>query len=766
MSHPFEKYFFVFLHQKVKYYIIFILLLLVGLQSFGQNNPCTQYSSYHIVVLGSSTAAGAGASTADSAWVNRYRTYLQSINPGNEVTNLAVGGFTSYRLMPDDYTPPASRPDPDTSHNIDAALELNPDAIIINLPSNDIASGFSLNEQLHNLDTILEIATTAGVPVWITTTQPRNMSVANMQLQEDMKDSMYIHYSPHVIDFWTTAAMPDNSMNPIYDSGDGVHQNDSGHALMCERVIENYIPDSLYSSPTIPEYGIFGLSASQQSVCGDSAAQIELQAVNFGINDFATVQVVLEIQNINTAQIVNDTLLIYNGVNTCQSDTQYYSFSTYEFGNYKISGNVFHSSDTVLTNNSDTIEINSIGHPEAITITDDTLCEGGFATLDCIAEMNDHEYWYNAPAGGLPIDSGFVFHTLVLSGTTSYYPQIIRGHLFFADSLLTQENSNVNWNGCMFNLVAHEDIIIDSLGIKINSTGYQGIQMHIRQGAYEGYENDPFAWSLYKEDTVFVNNSSDFKAIDAGSLNMNTGDTIGVYLQMMNSSATLSYYNSGSGQTKSNSELSIITGSGISHNFGSVFSPRNWCGQMYYHYGYRPQGDCVSERYEAIAHVNELDFSIGNDTIIDILDEIDLFGPGGMNSYLWSDNSTSQNIHLRADSLGEGIHFIWLSVSDSLSCVFKDSLILGVADLAGLEEMNSELYVYPNPFSKEIHLKSDLNISSATLISVEGKETVLSMKHERGETVLMTNEDLSPGIYVLQLNSKDKNTKILRIIKE
>lgn len=748
-------------------YSIFIFLLFFGIfQSFGQNNPCTQYCTYHIVVLGSSTAAGAGASTADSAWVNRYRAYLQSINPGNEVTNLAVGGFTSYRLMPDDYTPPAGRPAPDTSHNIDAALELNPDAIIINLPSNDVASGFSLNEQLYNLDTILEIATTAGVPVWITTTQPRNMSVSNMQLQEDMKDSIYVHYSPHVIDFWTTAAMPDNSMNPIYDSGDGVHQNDAGHALMCERVIENYIPDSLYSTLVIPEYGIFGLSAAQQSVCGDSTAQIELQAVNFGINDLATVQIILEIQNINTTQILNDTLFIYNGVNTCQSDTQYYSFSTYESGTYKISGYVFHSSDTVLTNNSDTIEIYSSGHPEVISISEDTLCQGGFATLDCIAEMNDHVYWYNVPSGGLPIDSGFVFHTPVLSGTTPFYPQIVRGHLFFTEKLITQENSNVNWNGCMFNMVAHENIIIDSLGVKINSTGYQGIQMHIRQGTYEGFENSPFAWTLYKEDTVFVNNSSAFTSLDAGTISLNTGDTLGVYLQMMNSSSTLSYYNSGSAQTKSNSELSIITGSGIGHDFGTLYYPRNWSGEVYYHYGYRPQGDCVSERYELNAYVNELDFSIGNDTIIDILDEIDLFGPTAMNSYLWSDNSTGQNLHLRADSMGEGIHHIWLSVSDSLSCIFKDTLILGVADLATMKEFKEEFSVFPNPFIHTIYIKAKTKPTEAKLVNSNGIENDLFINTANNVVILTINENLQSGIYLLKLMFIDNNVLCFPIIKE
>jgi len=762
----FDVVFFVFLQKKVKRFIVIAFLIFWGTQIFAQNNPCSAFSNYHIVVLGSSTAAGAGASTPDSAWVNRYRAYLQDLNPGNTVTNLAVGGYTSYKLMPDDYTPPASRPTPDTSHNIDAALELSPDAIIINLPSNDVASGFALSEQIHNLDTIVEIATAAGIPIWITTTQPRNMTVAYMQLQEDMKDSIFVHYSPHVIDFWTTAAMPDNTINPIYDSGDGVHQNDAGHALMCERVIDVYIPDSLYVPSGIPDYGIYGLNVSQQTLCGDSSASIELQAVNLGINDMNSASVMLEIENISTSQIINDTLHIVNGVNTCESDTITYTFSSYEAGTYSISATIYHSLDTTASNNNDLVLLISSGHPQPLSLTNDTLCQDGFATLECLSEINDHVYWYNNFSGGSPIDSGMVYHTPQLSATTSYYPQIVRGNLFFSDSVLTQKNSSINWNGCMFDLVAHEDIIIDSLDVKIHSTGNQGIQVYKKPGSYLGYETDNFAWTLLGEDTVYVNSSTDFTSVHPGTFSMSAGDTIGIYIQLSNSSSTLSYYSSGSERIDSTNELTIITGSGIVHNFGGSYYPRNWCGQVFYHYGYRPQGDCVSDRYESTGFVNTLNFSIGNDTIIDILDEIVLSGPAGMASYLWSDNSTGQTLHISADSLGTGIHFIWLSVSDSLSCIFKDSLILGVADLAGMEDLNSDFAVYPNPFSDEIHISTTQIITYAKLIAADGREFALVLKPGSSDFVCVPENELNAGVYILQIITKENTIKNLQIIKK
>ena len=57
-------------------------------------------TSHKLVVLGSSTAAGVGASSVDSGWVKRYRNYLFEKNTTINVINLAVGGYTTYDIMP------------------------------------------------------------------------------------------------------------------------------------------------------------------------------------------------------------------------------------------------------------------------------------------------------------------------------------------------------------------------------------------------------------------------------------------------------------------------------------------------------------------------------------------------------------------------------------------------------------------------------------------------------------------------------------------
>lgn len=199
----------------------------------------------HIVVLGSSTAAGTGPSHPDSAWVNRYRNALQALDPANQVTNLAVGGYTTYHIRPTGTVPPAGRPKPDTLHNITRALSLDPDAIIINLPSNDAAYGYSVAEQLESYDLVLAAADLAGVPVWVSTTQPRNLTPAGRDNLMAMRDSTYARFGDKAVDFWTDIANPDGTINPLYNSGDGIHLNDAGHRILFQRVMAKDIPQAV-----------------------------------------------------------------------------------------------------------------------------------------------------------------------------------------------------------------------------------------------------------------------------------------------------------------------------------------------------------------------------------------------------------------------------------------------------------------------------------------------------------------------------------------
>jgi len=201
------------------------------------------FSQKKIVVLGSSTAAGTGASVYDSSWVARLQSeYRKNITAGDldtVVTNLAVGGFVSYQIMPSSYSPPAGKPAPDVEHNVTKALGFSPDIIIINLPTNDVGSGYSETEFMTNLRFLNQHIASAGVKAYITTTQPRSQyDFAMRRVLRNLVDSITNTFGINAINFWDDLATNDGQFNlrPEVNSGDGVHVNNLGHRLLFERV--------------------------------------------------------------------------------------------------------------------------------------------------------------------------------------------------------------------------------------------------------------------------------------------------------------------------------------------------------------------------------------------------------------------------------------------------------------------------------------------------------------------------------------------------
>lgn len=179
-----------------------------------------------IVVIGSSTAEGWGA-TDRYGWAFLFADLAKSMDPANEVVNLAKAGYSTTDLMPTG----------DPERNITKALSLNPDLILINLPSNDANVGRTIDEQVANFKVIMAAAAAKSVPLYASTTQPRNFAE---QAKRDnliaMKAEIYKLFGDRTIDFWTGLANADGTIVKTYDSGDGVHLNDNGHRLLYSRV--------------------------------------------------------------------------------------------------------------------------------------------------------------------------------------------------------------------------------------------------------------------------------------------------------------------------------------------------------------------------------------------------------------------------------------------------------------------------------------------------------------------------------------------------
>jgi lysophospholipase L1-like esterase len=198
--------------------------------------------------MGSSTAAGFGASSYQLSWAGRLEgRFNKDASDGVDTIfyNIAIGGYNIYQELPSSFLPPTGRPAPDPLHNVTQALSFNPDVVIINLPSNDIGAGFSITETMDNFRWMYNNITASGAKCYITTTQPRNdYSVAQRQALFDTKDSINHQFGLFAINFWDDLVTADG-LNMLRDDRrdptSAIHPNDIGHDALFRRLSDKNI---------------------------------------------------------------------------------------------------------------------------------------------------------------------------------------------------------------------------------------------------------------------------------------------------------------------------------------------------------------------------------------------------------------------------------------------------------------------------------------------------------------------------------------------
>jgi lysophospholipase L1-like esterase len=206
------------------------------------NNPKPQPSGPAlIVILGSSTAAGGGASPLDSAWAYRIQGVINKNGTKANFIDLAIEGYTTYHAMPNGYHV-ANRPAPDTTANISKALSLKPNLVIISFPSNEIAYNYTATEIMHNYSVMTHMLDSAKVQYIIFSDQPRDFTNYGQRYREKtLNDTIKNTYTTHVNDFFAPLATSNYMIKPMYSAGDGIHLNDSGHALIMNATLNQPI---------------------------------------------------------------------------------------------------------------------------------------------------------------------------------------------------------------------------------------------------------------------------------------------------------------------------------------------------------------------------------------------------------------------------------------------------------------------------------------------------------------------------------------------
>lgn len=734
----------------MKSYLYAAILGILSTASFAQVtlNGCT-HQPVTIVVLGSSTAAGAGASTGDSAWVNRYRHGLQQINPSNQVINLGVGGYTTYRIMPDNFVTPANRPAVDTLHNLTHALSLNPDAIIVNLPSND--RNWPASEQLANFDSLYRHSWNNGVPIYICTTQPITSSGA---YQKGVRDSILSMFGPHAIDVFSPLADSVNLIQPQF-AADAVHLNDLGHRTLFQTIWnKDLLKDIVTPTPgidvaIIESYVISGASCPYN-------LEYNVHFVNYG--------------DTNTGQITVRSWIVGQDSNTMYLSPGFYPctdtwapdfLDTITPGPHQLIIYAEVAGDINLQNNYDTLNVNITGYGHSGFEELNYYCQGDTFHVPSHNSDGDSLVW---------LDENFQlqsYSSIPLTGTHDFYYKALFPPYTFQQSVNLSSSPNVTWDGNMFNIIADTTLTITELRFISGSAGTSYPLIHTTNGNYRGREASPGLWSLAGADTLSNLNIGDSIIIQV-NIPLVKGDTLGVYAHFGNSTHRLRYQSGSSDRFYLSGELTIQTGSGVSHNWGTTYDHRALTGTVEYKWGINEVGRC-STQFKPISFIpDSLTLQLPDTLFASYSGSWVTFGE--YTNISWFNTTTSQVasvsnfIWMDASLLDSSIstQYIQMAVEaeSPLGCFYADTMIVSFATV-NLQEHLHPFEVYPNPTAGDLTIDRLDSHYRYRIIDLSGNQ--LQTGQLNPDKNRLTIHELPSGVYVLQLMN-DASLRCFRII--
>jgi lysophospholipase L1-like esterase len=191
-----------------------------------------------LMILGSSTAAGTGASLPAKSWAGQLAVWLEQYKNA-QTRNLAVSGsLTSAALCADQRTTAAIRDKVGPIKGADLAIASGATHAILSFPSNDTMAGMSAQQTVNNLLEIRRCLTDAGVKVAVLSTLPRSgLSDGQRQtmtrIDQELRRALgrcFLDVHSMLAD--TAGVEPARTLS----AGDGVHFNDRGHAVIYSAV--------------------------------------------------------------------------------------------------------------------------------------------------------------------------------------------------------------------------------------------------------------------------------------------------------------------------------------------------------------------------------------------------------------------------------------------------------------------------------------------------------------------------------------------------
>lgn len=185
------------------------------------------------LVLGSSTAAGVGASPGRS-WADLLADAAR--REGAALVNRARPGALTYQALPASAARPIGRPATNPAQDIATALLTTPALLVLAFPSNDAMLGYSAAETVANLRLLRDVAAAAGVPALLLSSQPRDDASEALRALRAADAALAPVFGTCFVDVRDALSTPAGGIATAYAASDGVHLNDAEHRLIYERL--------------------------------------------------------------------------------------------------------------------------------------------------------------------------------------------------------------------------------------------------------------------------------------------------------------------------------------------------------------------------------------------------------------------------------------------------------------------------------------------------------------------------------------------------
>jgi hypothetical protein len=236
---------------------------------------------------------------------------------------------------------------------------------------------------------------------------------------------------------------------------------------------------------------------------------------------------------------------------------------------------------------------------------------------------------------------------------------------------------------------------------------------------------------------------------------MNSGDTLGVYIQMKGWAYQLRYASVSQPMSYLGPQLEYYSGAGISYNFGAVYPNRVINLKVNYEYGFNPLGECSTPKMPVQVVISKENLDLGLDSAISIFGDT-IYAPNGFTNHIWlnlSTGDTISNMHYAIIDSTMMNQYNKVEIAcfaiDKWGCNQSDTIIYTLVSINTPDFIATNIKIYPNPANNIVYIESAVNIGEVRIYDNMGR--LVKEDFVVNKTASIQLSDLPKGLYILEL---------------